>query len=542
MTIFVWRAFQALAHVLPNRWPAIAQRVGEPSIWSVHPVGRSLAIVRHLILSAGIISALTLSTNVLGFFRELLFARAFGVGQEADAYVTAFSIVATCFLVFSAGSLQGAFMPRYQQAIVKAIPSRARGLWLYSLIGLCLILAVIVVTITLGAESVVAWVVPGFSELARSLTAQVLRWLAPMVFLFSLGALMQSVMHANQRFLLPALVPALNNLVLIASLLLLVPSFGLIAFGYGSVLGAALWLTLLPGVLTQLPKAPAKFEPRELRALLLSMLPLVILLLADQLSGLVQKTLVSDLETGSIAVLNYAARLEGLPVGIFASAIAAAFFPALVDALARRDPKAVAERFSLGLAGTCFFAVPAMLFLMVESKQVVKVLLERGAFGPEASLRAAQALSWYALGLLPQSLIVFLNRVYFANGDTRTPMAIGVFTAAIHVLFCWLLVNQVGYLGIAMGTSLYAFMYCMLLLARLGSVIDAPLRHMWAALWRAAVAGFVMVLVLMFFDFTESISGFLLALAAGSSAYLAVALLLRDPVLAAWRITSALKT
>lgn len=483
------------------------------------------------ISSIGIISALTLATNLLGFGREVLFARAFGVGHEADAYVTAFSITAVCFLVFSAGSLQGAFMPRYQQAIVCGEPALARGLWHSTLRVLCTVLVLIVAALVLGAELWVAWVVPGFDEAAREHTAEVLRWLAPMVLLFGLGSLLQSVAHAHQRFVLPALVPLLNNVVIIASLLLLVPSLGLIGLSQGTALGALLWLILLPDVLRRLPVAPARLRPGELRGLGSAMLPLVVLLAADQFSALVQKTLVSDLETGSIAVLNYAARLEGLPVGIFAAAIAAVFFPALVEALARGNRTATQERFELGLTAVCFFAVPATLLLTMEPQLVVRVLLERGAFGQEASVRAAEALRWYALGLLPQSLIVFINRFYFAAGDTRTPMRIGVAAAALHVLFCWALVEQVGYLGIAIGTTVYALVYAALLLAGLGRQLTEPARVLGRASWRALAAGAVMAAVFWFGAFPESLLGLLSALTAGGMIYLLAAYLLGDPIL-----------
>jgi putative peptidoglycan lipid II flippase len=491
--------------------------------------------VRHLVVSAGVISALTLATNFLGFAREVLFARAFGAGREADAFVTAFSIVATSFLVFSAGSLQGAFMPRYQGAVVRGDAALARGLWRLSILVLSIVLSIVVVTIMLAAERLVALVVPGFDEAAKRLTAEILQWLAPMVFLVGLGALLQSVMHANQRFFLPALVPFFNNLVLIGALVLAVPAFGLVAFGYGTVLGAAVWLTLLPGVLAQLPRGPARLDLREFRGLLSAMLPLVVLLVADQLSGLAQKTFVSDLEAGSIAVLNYAARLEGLPVGVFAAAIAAVFFPALVESLAKRDAEAIGTRFKLGLAATSFFAVPATVFLVMESQLVVRVLFERGAFGPEASVKAADALRWYAVGLLPQSLIVYLNRVFFANRDTTTPMVIGVSTAALHVLICWRLVGEVGYLGIAMGTSLYALVYFFLLLFRLRGLIERPIGSLLAVAWRGAVAALPMAMLLWTVPFPVSITGLLVALATGVAVFLVFAFLLRDPVLTAWQ-------
>lgn len=487
----------------------------------------------NLITSAGILSLLVLATNGLGFVRELLFARAFGAGREADAYITAFSIVAVCFLVFSAGSLQGAFMPRYQQSIIRGDKAKARSLWRSTATALWVVLLAIALATFLKADLWVALTVPGFDSSMRQMTADVLRVLSPMIVLFGVGALLQSVLHAHYRFIAAALIPVCNNAVLIATLILFVPYMGLVAYGAGTLIGASLWLVLFPFVYRELPRnVPSRFDASELRALASVMAPLLVLLVVDQLAGLIQKSLVSDLQTGSIAVLNYAARLEGLPVGIFASAITTAIFPALVAAMSVQDERATSDRFHLGLAAIAFFSVPATLLMVFEPLLIAKALLERGAFMAEDSLRVAEALRWYALGLLPQSLIVFLNRVYFAAGDTRTPMLVGVLSAVIHVLLCWLLVKSLGYIGIAIGTTIYALLYSALLLWRLERVMLAPLAALARALWRPMIAGTALAALLLAVQFPGTPTSLALALVMGGGVYVTVGLLLKDPILA----------
>lgn len=481
--------------------------------------------------ATAIVAGLTLATNLLGFVREVLFARAFGAAGRADVYITAASIVAVCFLVFSAGSLQGAFMPRYQQALVQGDGGRARGLWRGVLRALALVLVLIALALWLGADTWVGLVVPGFDPERRRETADLLRRLAPMVLFAGLGSLFQSVAHAHQRFLLPALVPFLNNVVLIGTLLLVVPYAGVSGFAHGAVGGSALALLLLPQVLRLLPDAVATRAAGAVRETGIAMLPLVALLATDQFSALLQKTFVSDLAIGSIAVLNYAARLEGLPVGIFAAAIATVYFPALVEALSRGDRALIEARFRSGLGALCFCMVPATVFLLLQARPTVSVLFERGAFDAEATLRAADALRLYALGLLPQGVIVFVNRFYFAAGDTRTPMRIGIYAALAHVGLCRMLVGAIDYLGIALGTSLYALVYAGLLLAGLGRVLAAPWSCLLPCLWRPLLAGAAMAAVSLAWPFPETVAGLALALASGALAYLAAARVLGEPLL-----------
>lgn len=483
--------------------------------------------MRKIIVSVGVISALTLCANFLGFVREVFFAQSFGLSIEADAYIAGFSIVATCFLVLAAGALQGAFMPRYQ-ALVATDPDLALGLWKQTWVVLSALLSVMGFILFFGSDVIVSWVVPGFDTSAKALVAQVVRWLSPMVFFVGLGVLFQSVLHSNQLFFLPATIPVLNNVVLIGTLVLIVPTMGFASFSYGTVLGAALWIILLPSVMSCLPHGKAKLESQEFFKLLAAILPLIILIVSDQLSALVQKVLLSELEVGSIAAINYASKLQGLPVGVFAAAIATVYFPALVNALARRNQNEVSVHFREGVAFIGLFSVPAMVFLVVEPYLITRVLFERGAFDYEASARVAEALRYFALGLFPQSMIVFLNKIYFAGGNTRVPMLIGVASAVLHVVFCWVLVKGFGYLGVAISTSLYALIYFVLLLLFLRGFVGRIIPTLFAVLWRQAVAGFLMALLLVSLDFETSLMGLLQALFAAGGGYLVLALLLRD--------------
>ena len=422
-------------------------------------------------------------------------------------------------------------MPRYQQAIVRDQHSLAFGLWRFALSGVCIVTVGIGVAVYLGADKIVSWVVPGFDDDSRAYAAQILKLLAPMILFCSLGALYQSILHAHRNFAFPALIPVGNNLILIFVLIVLVPSYGLVALGYGSVVGAALWLLLLPSVLRQLPSAQGALDMADLRDLLKALVPLIVLLGVDQVAGLVQKTLVSDLEVGSIAVLNYAARLEGLPVGVFAGALSAVMFPALVEVVARDDRQALKERFGFGIAAIAFFLIPSTAFLIAESELVVRVLLERGSFAAEATARTARALELYSIGLLSQGLIVFLNRFYFALGNTRTPMIIGVITAALHVIFCWGAVNAIGYLGIAIGTTFYAIAYFVILIVGLRPAIPNPIRLLAISIWRPVVGSCVICWIMYAYDFPHSLIGLGALMVTCMAVYMMIAILLKDPVI-----------
>lgn len=477
----------------------------------------------------GTVSALTLATNVLGFGREVLMARAYGATETADAFVTAYSIIAACFLIFTAATVQSAFMPRYQERQARN-PIHAAWLFQNTFLYLFLICAAISAALMLFSGSIVAVVVPGFPPGKLALTAQLLVWLAPAIVFMATGALLQSISHASNRFLAPAMVPLLSNLIIIACLLALVPHIGVVGLAVGYVLGAMTWWGLSFVVRHEIFFVPFRRLGREeMVGLLLATLPLVWLLVADQLSAVIQKTLVSDMETGSIATLNYAARLSGLPLGVFASAIATVFFPLLSQAHASKDSVAADRNFRDGLAATILVMLPTSMMFLWGADVIVRTVFERGAFDSSASDRTAYALAFYAAGMVPQALIVYLNRVFFAAQNTRTPMMVGLVSVVIHLGANLFLVEQIGYAGIALGTTVYAVVYAVLLLANLDQARLGNAFRAVTSLWRIVMAAGLSFGGLWLFS-PDGLGDFVICCIASSVLYVLLLLTLREPL------------
>jgi putative peptidoglycan lipid II flippase len=87
------------------------------------------------------------------------------------------------------------------------------------------------------------------------------------------------------------------------------------------------------------------------------------------------------------------------------------------------------------LRGILFMAVPASAGLMLLRGPIVSLLYQRGRFDAQMSSLVAWALLWYAAGLVGHCLMEILTRAFYAQHDTRTPVAIGVVAMGLNVLF-----------------------------------------------------------------------------------------------------------
>jgi putative peptidoglycan lipid II flippase len=416
--------------------------------------------------SIALVAGLTLFTSLLGFVREMFFARSFGTSMQADAFITAFSIVSTGFLIFTAGTLQSAFMPRYQSLLSLDGGFRATSLLRTTLFRLFIILLLLTAATIIFSSQIVNFIAPGFDPARKALTSTLVKIMAPAIVLMGSGNILQCILHAHQRFISPAIVPSLNNLIIILFLAIAAMKFGITGLGVAILIGSGLWwVFLLPFAWKYFAsKDPVKPVGNDFKVIMLNFLPLLLLLVSDQICALVQKGLVSGLGVGYISALNYASRLSGLPIGIFSMAVVTVFFPALVNAMSSGNKQLIKEQCLSGISVITLFLLPITFFMFFNAKSLVSLAFQRGSFDQHSVAITASALSWYVLGLIPQSLLVFLNRIYYSVERMKTPMAIGVFSAAMFIVICVLLVHKVGYLGIAIGTSLYALIYALLLL------------------------------------------------------------------------------
>ena len=190
------------------------------------------------------------------------------------------------------------------------------------------------------------------------------------------------------------------------------------------------------------------------------MLPRMIGLAAVQLNFLVNTVLASGLAAGSLAALNYAWLLMLLPQGVFAQAVATAAFPTFSAQAARGEQAEMRATLAATLRAVLYLAVPAAVGLVVLRLPLVQLLFQRGAFTDASSHRVALALALYALGLPAHSAVEIVVRAFYAQHDTRTPVAVGVAAMVLNILLSLAFValfQGLGWLplgGLALSNSL----------------------------------------------------------------------------------------
>ncbi|MBB1487958.1 murein biosynthesis integral membrane protein MurJ [Oceanospirillum sediminis] len=428
---------------------------------SKQPLQRKPGLLR----SGLIVSVMTMLSRVLGLARDVVIALLFGAGSGADAFFVAFKIPNFLRRLFAEGAFNQAFVPvlseyrsQRQQADVKDLINAVAGTLGVTLAGITL-LAVL-------ASPVLVWIfAPGFSQLPekQALTADMLRITFPYLLLISLTAFAGSILNSYDRFAIPAFTPVLLNLSLIGSALWLTPEMDepVMALAWGVLIAGAVQLMFQLPFLARiglLPRPEVRWRDEGVQRILKLMAPALFGVSVSQINLLLDTMLASFLVSGSVSWLYYSDRLVELPLGVFAIAIATVILPSLSTRHAEKSADGFARTLDWAMRMVLLIAVPAAVALIILAEPLLFTLFQYGAMTPYDVDMAALSLRAYAVGLLAFMLIKVLAPGYYARQDTKTPVKIGIKAMAANMLFNLLLVFWLDHAGLALATSLSAFM------------------------------------------------------------------------------------
>jgi len=484
-----------------------------------------------LLKSISLVGSLTLASRVLGFVRDVLFARFLGAGMVSDVFFVAFKLPNFFRRLFAEGAFSAAFVPIFCGLLGEGTEEEKRQLARrFAEDSLSLLLAVLL-AFTVFVQIVMPWAMlllaPGFSSNPAKfdLAVHFTRLTFPYLMLISIVALMSGVLNGLHRFAFAAAAPILLNAVLVGALLLNAEdpavtgqrlAIGVTAAGVAQLVWMA-WGLQRTGF--SLGLVFPKLTPR-VRELGRIMLPVALGAGAMQVNLVIDIILASFLPEGSLSYLYYADRLNQLPIGVVGVAIGTVLLPTLTRSLAAGDLAKAMRQQNRALEAALFLTLPAALALIVIPHEIIAVLFQRGAFDAADTSKTASALMAFALGLPAYVLVKVLAPGYFARKNTRTPVKIGVLCLAVNFVANVILMQFLAHVGLALGTAIASWVNVALLYrglrARGHFAADERLRRRALGMAGASLAMVVILLGLAAL-LTEALAGPALPAAAALS-------------------------
>ncbi len=434
---------------------------------------------RALTGRAGLVGLGTLASRLLGLARDVTLAAVFSVAIT-DAFWVAFTLPNALRQLLAEGAVSSAVVP--VMAEVRRRGGREEAARFFAKVRGLSLLALVVVT-ALGvafSPQLVDLFAHGLASrpdaMARTVTLS--RWVFPYILFMGSAALGMAALHTERRFVVASFAPGLLNVALVGASLAL-PTW-LLATGRDPALALAIG-ALLGGFLqvaAQLPSLRAigyAARPRlalgdpDVRRVLARILPMTLGLGIYYVDLIVCRRLLSTEGEGAQSWFSWAQRLCDFPQGIFVMALSTAALPSLAALAADGKLDEVGRTMAYALRLALFVALPVTALLVGLSEPIVAAFFERGQFDARSTVETARALTAQGAGVWSVAIVRTLVGVFFALGDTRTPVVVSALDLGALILIAWLATGPLGHVGVSVavtGSSIVQMLLLWVMVAR----------------------------------------------------------------------------
>ncbi len=418
--------------------------------------------------ATGIVGIAILCSRILGLVREMVIASLFGASRNLDAFLTAFRAPNMLRDLFAEGALSTAFVTTFSQKITTEGDQSAWSLANKVATLTTVFMSAVTLFGVVLAPQLIGVLAPGFDAQKAELTILLTRVMFPFILLVSLAALVMGMLNAKDVFGMPAMASSFFNLGSIGGGVLLAwwmdPAFGpraLIGLSLGTLIGGFLQLAVQ---IPSLGKVGYVFHPdfnwRDpgVRRVLQLMGPAVIAASAVQVNVLINSVFASYLQDGAVSWLNIAFRLMQLPLGIFGVAVATVTLPLVSRSAAAGNMPEFRGALAHAIRLVMLLTIPSAIGLVILAEPIIALIYQHGRFTAASTAQTADALRFYAIGLVGYASVKVLAPAFYALDRRNLPMLVSICSIALNFLLNWTLTFHLGlgHRGLALSTSVVA--------------------------------------------------------------------------------------
>jgi putative peptidoglycan lipid II flippase len=435
-------------------------------------------------------------SRIAGLLREIVFAKYFGTSGRASAYTIASLVPNLVANLFAQSALSAAFVPVFTDLLQKGRRKEALGLastlfWIL-LIGLGAITAFFIL-----AAGVIMPLFIGskFSHELNLLTVGLSQLLFPVILLLGLNGLLVGILQSYDHFTIPAISPAVWNIVIIVLLVVLAPHFHgtdeIYAYAIGILAATGVQLLLAFAALARIDfrlRFHIDWHDPRIKQVFMLMLPVTIGLGIVNLDQLINSAFGSLVSEQAPRAIDNAFRVYMLPQGMFSVAVATVLFPTLSRMASSRDAAAMRRTVGNGMRQINLLLIPAAAFMIVLPSPIVRLLFERGHFNHESTHLVSIALFWFAFSLPFGGLNLLLTRTFFAVQRPWIPTRLAAMNIVVDIIVSVGLYKPLGIAGLVIGTVVANALMTALQLHRLRAGLNGRLEGAHTTMITARIA------------------------------------------------------
>src|SRR2546427_143335 len=414
--------------------------------------------------------------RLAGLAREIVAASFFGTRGPASAFTLAFQIPNLVSNLFATAALSAAFVPVFTELLQQGRRKEALRLASTLFWIMLIILGAVSAVFILGAGAIMPlFTGDKFNATLDAMTAGFSQVLFPVVLLLGLNGLLVGILQSYDHFSIPAIAPAVWNVVILVLLLAARPHFHgeeaqLYVYSAAILVATGVQLLMAVGALGRIDfrlQLHIDWHDPRVKQVFMLMLPVTIglgIVNLDQLINSVFGTLVS---AEAPRAIDNAFRVYMLPQGLFSVAVATVLFPTLSRMAARRDLHSMRRAVCVGMRQINLLLIPAAAFMLVLATPIVRLVYQRGSFTPHSTHLVSIALFWFAFSLPFGGVNLLLTRTFFAVQRPWIPTRLAAINIIVDIIVSVGLYKPLGIAGLVIGTVAANVVMTVLQLVRL---------------------------------------------------------------------------
>ncbi|MEU0698665.1 murein biosynthesis integral membrane protein MurJ [Streptomyces niveus] len=420
------------------------------------PAKKSGGRASGLLKSSAVMAAGTLVSRLTGFVRSALIVAALGAATLGDTFQLAITLPTMIYILTIGGGLNSVFVPQ----LIRAMKDDEDGGEAYAnrLLTLVIVILGSLTALSVFAAPVLVRLMSvsiADNPAANDVAVVFVRYCLITIFFMGVHVVMGQILNARGRFGAMMWTPVLNNIIIIATLVMFIWVYGTAEdsgmtvasippeaerlLGVGVVLGLTVQaLAMIPYLRETGFRIRLRFDWRGHglgKAAKLAKWT-VLFVLANQAGVLVvsQLSTAAGVDSGTqgagyIAYSN-AQLIWGMPQAIITVSVMAALLPRLSRSAHDGDTGAVRDDISQGLRNSAVAIVPVAFSFVALGIPMCTLIF--GSSGIESARSMGYMLMAFGLGLIPFSVQYVVLRAFYAYEDTRTPFYNTVIVAVVN--------------------------------------------------------------------------------------------------------------
>jgi putative peptidoglycan lipid II flippase len=410
------------------------------------------------------IAVVAVLVKLVAMLREVLVARAFGVSDEVDAFVTAFVPIALA--VNLVGSFTAALIPTYVRVLARDGETEANALIRGVTAPIAAILLATTAVLAFIGPTVLTFIAPGFPAWKHVLALRLYYEMLPVIALSALCALWGAVLNARHRFVLAAAAPVLVTVAVVIAIVATEAHANVEAIAIGTTLGTVLQAGLLAMAVARqgVPVLPSRWRlTPNVREVLGQWGPLVAAALLLSSNAIVDQVMASMLPAGSVSALSYGNRIASQLTSLVALAVGTAVLPAFAALVAAERWDEIRRALRLYGAAILAVTVPLTIVLAWRSHDLVSLLYRRGAFSAEDTVLVARVQAMFVIQVPFYTTGILFVKLISALGKNRIFFWANILNVSLNATLDYVLMRRMGVAGIALSSSVVYVVSCLVL-------------------------------------------------------------------------------